>query len=156
MIHCSALCVYMNMCSVLWTTTTECIQLVATQALDVLTAYHKSSCILSCRAFLAAYACAVLTPCELWARICVSLNLFFFPVLSVVCLEIKGREPIFCVIVVGLCQDIVILYRLLRVCKERYRMCRKVKEVYQREVMGHECMYFWVRPNAFHRLTSLP
>lgn len=48
MIRSTALCVYMRMCSVLQTTLTECIQFVATQRLDVLTAYHiSSSCILS-------------------------------------------------------------------------------------------------------------
>lgn len=57
----------------------------------------------------------------LGSHLCRLKSVFFFPVLFLVCLEIKGRETVFCVIVVGLCQDVVIFYRLLRVCKERQK-----------------------------------
>lgn len=48
--HTPALCVYIEMCSVLQATLTECIQLVATQT-GCLAVYHVSSCMLSASHF---------------------------------------------------------------------------------------------------------
>lgn len=130
MIHSSALCVYMNMCSVLWTTTTECIQLVATQALDVLTAYHKSSCILSCRAFLAAYACTVLTPWELWAHICGGLNLFFFFLCYLLCVwRQKAESRSFVSLLWDYAKKQLYFTDFWGFARKDRRMCRTVEEV---------------------------